>query len=136
TSFLIFPLCLIPVVMVSRKVRKAGAQEEEEAGQLMVVMQEAFAGIRVVKTHAREDFESDRFNRANTEIMRHVMRRRKALELSQPAVETAASIGVAAALLWAWKFKLSFNSFAALNAGMVMLYPAFKSMSRIYLMMQ
>jgi subfamily B ATP-binding cassette protein MsbA len=31
---------------------------------------------------------------------------------------------------------MSFNSFVALNAGMAMLYPAFKSMSRIYLMMQ
>jgi subfamily B ATP-binding cassette protein MsbA len=90
TSFLIFPLCLIPVVLVSRKVRKAGAKEEEEAGQLMVIMHEAFAGVRVVKTHAREDFETERFNRANTEIMRQIMRWRKALELSQPAVETVA----------------------------------------------
>jgi subfamily B ATP-binding cassette protein MsbA len=136
TSFLIFPLCLIPVVMVSRKVRKAGAREEEEAGQLMVIMHEAFAGVRVVKTHAREDFETERFNRANTEIMRHIMRWRKALELSQPAVETVASLGIAAGLLWAWYYRLSFNSFVALNGGMAMLYPAFKSMSRIYLMMQ
>jgi subfamily B ATP-binding cassette protein MsbA len=68
--------------------------------------------------------------------MRHIMRWRKALELAQPAVETVASLGIAAALLWVWHFKLSFNSFAALNAGMVMLYPAFKSLSRIYLMMQ
>src|SRR5439155_19823972 len=87
-------------------------------------------------THAREDYEADRFNRANSEIMRHIMRWRKALEMSQPAVETVASLGVAAALLWAWHFRLSFNSFAALNAGMVMLYPAFKSLSRIHLMMQ
>ncbi len=135
-SFVIFPLCLLPVVLVSRKVRKSGAQEEEEAGQMMVIMHEAFAGIRVVKTHAREDYEAERFNRANTEIMRHIMRWRKALEMAQPAVETVASLGVAAALLWVWKFQLSFNSFAALNAGMVMLYPAFKALSRIYLMMQ
>jgi subfamily B ATP-binding cassette protein MsbA len=135
-SFLIFPLCLVPVVLVAKKVRKAGAREEEEAGQLMVIMQEAFSGIRVVKTHAREEFEAERFNRANAEIMRHIMRWRKALELAQPAVESVASLGIAAALLWAWKRGLRFNDFAALNAGMVMLYPAFKSMSRIYLMMQ
>jgi subfamily B ATP-binding cassette protein MsbA len=102
----------------------------------MVIMQEAFSGIRVVKTHAREEFEADRFNRANAEIMRHIMRWRKAMELAQPAVEAVASLGIAAALLWAWKRGLKFNDFAALNAGMVMLYPAFKAMSRIYLMMQ
>ena len=52
--------------MVSKKVRKAGAREEEEAAGLMVVMQEAFAGIRVVKTHAREDFEAAAFQRGES----------------------------------------------------------------------
>ena len=135
-SFLIFPLCLVPVALVSRKVRKAGAREEEEAGQLMVVMHEAFAGIRVVKTHAREDFESERFNVANQAIMRFIMRWRKAMELTSPLVETIASLGIALALAWAWHRQLGFDKFIALNGGMVMLYPAFKSLSRIYLTMQ
>jgi len=135
-SFIIFPLCLVPVAIVARKVRKAGAREEEEAGQLMVVMQEAFAGIRVVKTHAREDYESARFNAANLLIMKFIMRWRKALEITGPLVETIASIGVAAALAWAWHYRLGFDKFIALNGGMIMLYPAFKSLSRIYLTMQ
>ncbi len=135
-SFVIFPLCLLPVALVSRKVRKAGAREEEEAGQLMVVMHEAFAGIRVVKTHAREDYESHRFNKANALIMQSIMRWRKALELSGPLVETIASLGIALALAWAWHYRLGFDKFIALNGGMVMLYPAFKSLSRIHLTMQ
>ena len=136
TSFIIFPLCLLPVVFVSRKVRKAGAREEEEASMLMVVMQEAFAGIRVVKTHAREDFESQRFNQANWEIMRHMIRWRKAIELNGPAVETIASLGVGAALIWAWHFHLPSKTFYALTAGLSVLYPAFKAISRIQLTMQ
>lgn len=135
-SFLIFPLCLVPVAVVSRKVRKAGAREEEEAGQLMVVMHEAFAGVRVVKTHAREEYEAQRFNAANQQIMRFIMRWRKALEMSGPLVETIASFGVAAALVWAWKRNLGFDKFIALNGGMVLLYPPFKALSRIHLTMQ
>lgn len=135
-SFVIFPFCLLPVVLVSRKVRKAGAREEEEAGQLMVIMHEAFAGVRVVKTHAREDYESARFNAANAQIMQFIMRWRKAMELAGPLVETIASLGIAAALLWAWHYNLGFDKFIALTGGMVLLYPAFKSLSRIYLTMQ
>lgn len=135
-SFIIFPLCLVPVAIVSRKVRKAGAREEEEAAQLMVVMSEAFAGIRVVKTHAREDYESRRFNAANTQIMRFIMRWRKAMEMSGPLVETVASFGVALALVWAWYYNLGFTKFIALNGGMVLLYPPFKALSRIHLTMQ
>lgn len=135
-SFLIFPLCLLPVAIVSRKVRKAGAREEEEAGQLMVVMHEAFGGVRVVKTHAREAYEAERFNAANQQIMRFIMRWRKALEMSGPLVETIASFGVAAALVWAWQRQLGFDKFIALNGGMVLLYPPFKALSRIHLTMQ
>jgi subfamily B ATP-binding cassette protein MsbA len=135
-SFIIFPLCLLPVAIVSKKVRKAGAREEEEASGLMVVMQEAFSGIRVVKTHAREDFESARFNVANRLIMQHIMRWRKALELSGPLVETIASLGIALALVWAWHRQLGFDRFFALSGGMMMLYPAFKALSRIHLTMQ
>jgi len=135
-SFVIFPLCLLPVMIVAKKVRKAGAREEEEAGQLMVVMSEAFAGIRVVKTHAREDFEAERFNAANTQIMKFIMRWRKAMELAGPMVETVASFGVAMALVWVWKFNMGFDKFIALNGGMVLLYPPFKALSRIHLTMQ
>lgn len=135
-SFVIFPLCLLPVIVVSKKVRKAGAREEEEAAGLMVVMQEAFAGIRVVKTHAREDFEAARFNAANHLIMKQIMRWRKAMELTAPMVETIGSLGVALALFWAWYYELGFAKFIALNGGMVMLYPAFKALSRIHLTMQ
>ncbi len=135
-SFVIFPLCIVPVVIVSKKVRKAGTREEEEAGMLMVIMHEAFAGVRVVKTHAREDYESARFNVANRQIMQFIMRWRKAMEMSGPLVETIASLGVAAALLWAWYYKLGFENFIALTGGLMLLYPAFKALSRIYLTMQ
>ncbi len=135
-SFVIFPLCILPVVLVSKRVRKAGSREEEEAGMLMVIMHEAFAGVRVVKTHAREEYESQRFNVANKQIMQFVMRWRKAMEMSGPLVETIASLGVAAALMWAWYYKLGFDNFIALTGGLMLLYPSFKAMSRIYLTMQ
>lgn len=132
----LFPLCLLPVVLISKKVRKSGAREEEEAGQLMVLMHEAFAGVRVVKTHAREDYEVERFKRANQSMLRFVMRWRKALELTGPLVETVASLGISAALVYAWYFKMQVGDFTALLGGLVLLYPAFKALSRVQLMMQ
>jgi subfamily B ATP-binding cassette protein MsbA len=92
-SFVIFPLCLLPVMLVSRKVRKAGAREEEEAGQLMVVMTEAFRGhSRSEDACARRILNRGRFNDANAKIMQFIMRWRKALEMAGPMVETVASL--------------------------------------------
>lgn len=135
-ALLLFPLCLLPVLIVSKKVRKSAAKEEDEAGQMMVLMHEAFGGIRVVKTHAREDYEAGRFNEANQAMLRFVMKWRKAMELTGPAVETVASLGISAALFYAWWAKLPNGTLLALVGALVLIYPAFKSLSRIHLMMQ
>jgi len=135
-ALILFPACIIPVVIVGKKVRKAGAREEDEAGQIMVVMQEAFSGIRVVKANGQEAFERTRFEEANRKMLRFIMRWRKAMELVGPLVETFASFGVGLALLYVWYFKLSAGTFLALQGGLVLLYPPFKSLSRIHIMMQ
>jgi ATP-binding cassette, subfamily B, bacterial MsbA len=135
-ALVLFPLCLVPVLIVSKKVRKSAAREEEEAGQMMVLMHEAFGGIRVVKTHAREDYEAERFNAANQAMLRFVMKWRKAMELTGPAVETVASLGISAALFYAWYAKLSNGTMLALVGALILIYPAFKSLSRMQLMLQ
>jgi len=132
----VFPLCLLPILAVGKKVRKAGSREEKEAGMLMVVMQEAFAGIRVVKSHAREEFERIRFNDANDKMLRFIMRWRKALEIVGPMVETVASFGIAAAFLYAWKYRIPPEEFMTLILALIALYPHAKSMSRIPVLMQ
>ena len=135
-ALVLFPLCILPVILVGRKVRKSAAKEEQEAGMLMVVMQEAFAGIRVVKSHAREDHEVEKFIDSNDKMMRSIMRWRKALEMVGPLVETVASFGVAMALVYVAIADLGAGDFLALQGGLVLLYPPSKSLSRVHIMMQ
>ena len=135
-ALLLFPLCLLPVLIVSKRVRKSAAREEEEAGQMMVLMHEAFGGIRVVKTHAREDYEASRFNEANQAMLRFVMKWRKAMEMTGPAVETVASFGISGALVYAWAARLPNGTMLALVGALVLIYPSFKTLSRVQLMMQ
>ena len=135
-AFLVFPLCLLPVLIIGKRVRGAGAREEDEAGLLMVVMQEAFAGIRVVKTHAREEYEADRFNDANQQMLKFAMRWRKAQEMVTPAVETVASLGIVAALIYAKVYHLTYAQFFALQTGFVLLYDPAKTLGRVNILLQ
>ncbi len=135
-ALVLFPACIVPVIIIGKKVRSSGGKEEEEAGMLMVVMQEAFAGIRVVKSHAREDYENERFIRANNAMLAFMMRWRKAMEIVGPIVETVASVGVAMALLYAWMNDLGTGTFLGLSAGLSLLYPPFKTLSRLHVLMQ
>ena len=135
-AMLLFPLCIIPVILVSRKVREAGAEEEQEAGAMGVIMQEAFSGIRVVKAYGREEYEVDRFNVSNQKMLRSMMRWNRALEGVGPLTEVVASLGVAAALVYVFVLDLGAAKFIALNGGLVMLYPPAKALSRIPLILQ
>ncbi len=135
-ALVVFPLCLLPVILVSKKVRKAGGREEEEAGMLMVTMQESFAGIRVVKAHAREDFERQKFNKASNKMLEFIMRWRKAMELVGPLVETVASMGMAAGLVYAWASQMSAQDFILLNMALMSMYPHAKALSRIQIQLQ
>jgi subfamily B ATP-binding cassette protein MsbA len=135
-ALLIFPLCILPVMHISRKVRKAGGKEEEEAGQMMVYMQEAFSGIRVVKAHAREDYELTRFNRASQKMLEFIMRWSKAIEISGPMVEGVASIGIAAGLVYARVTHIAFEDFLLLNMALMSMYPPAKALGRIQIQFQ
>lgn len=135
-ALLLFPLCIIPVIVVGRKVRRAGAQEEEEAGMMGVIMQEAFSGIRVVKAYGREDYECKRFNSSNHRMLSSIMRWNRALEGVSSLTEVVASAGVAAALVYVYFTTGGAAKFIALNGGLVMLYPPAKALSRIPLILQ
>lgn len=135
-SLLVFPLCIGPIVMVGKKVRKSGAQEELEAGSMMVQMTESFTGIRVVKSLARESYECERFSESNRKMNKVIMRYGKALEIVGTLVETVASFGVAIGLFYAYKKGITSNDFMVLVAGLTQIYPHAKALSRIQLLMQ
>ena len=135
-ALVLFPLCIIPVIIVGRKVRKVGAMEEQEAGNINVTMHEAFAGIRLVKSNSREDYEMARFNEANTKMLRFTQKWTNAMDAVSQLVEVIASLGIAAALLYVWVFQRSAAEFIGLNTALAMLYPPAKALSRVPLLMQ
>ncbi|WP_206026414.1 ABC transporter ATP-binding protein [Roseimicrobium sp. ORNL1] len=136
SSLIVFPLCIGPVMAVGRKVRKAGAKEEEEAGRIMVTMHETFAGIRLVKSHAREKYEMGRFDHAAKKMQELIMRWSKALEIIGPIVEAVAALGIAAGLVYAWQRGIEAQTFLIICMALTQIYPHAKALSRIQLLMQ
>ena len=53
-TLVLFPSCLVPLRYYGRRARRAVESEQEDLGQMVVTMQETFAGIRVIKSFARE----------------------------------------------------------------------------------
>lgn len=135
-ALVVFPICILPVAMVSRKVRKAGGREEQESEGLMVTLHESFSGIRLVKAHGREEYQRERFNEGNKQITKFIIRWRKAMEISSPAVEIVASLGICVGLVYAWLTDVPLKDFMAVNLGLISLYPHAKALSRIQVQVQ
>ncbi|MFN0075786.1 MAG: ABC transporter ATP-binding protein [Prosthecobacter sp.] len=135
-SLVVFPLCLVPIIRIGKRVRKTGAREEYDSRELMVAMQESFAGIRLVKAYAREDHAERRFARTNASMTENQVRWTKAMELVGPIVETVASFGIAAGLVYAWERGLEAENFFLLVMALTQIYPPVKELSRVQMMLQ
>src|ERR1700674_3365682 len=66
-TLFLFPVCMVPIVYYGKKVRRQGKLEEERVGSMMSILQESFAGIRVIKTFAREKEEAENFEQSRDE---------------------------------------------------------------------
>ena len=136
TTLVLFPICILPVAFFGKKVRQAGRAEENEAGQMAVILQETFAGVRVIKSFAREDYQAAQFDQSSDIQCRNSMRVRKSMEIVQPLIESVAAVGVVFAILYVYYFDISIVKFFALCTGIFLLYNPVKSLSRIPMLMQ
>jgi subfamily B ATP-binding cassette protein MsbA len=135
-TLILFPTCLLPLRIYGQRARKAVQNEQEGMAEMVVTMQETFAGIRVIKSFAREAHQEKEFKRSNQTQFSQMMRIIRSLEATGPLVETIAAIGVGMALLYVYSANLSVGRFFGLISGIFILYDPIKTLSRIHLVMQ
>ncbi len=136
TTLVLFPICILPIVIFGRRVRQAGKAEEREMAQMSVILQETFAGVRVIKSFGREDYQTTQFARSSDVQCRNSMRVRRSSDIVQPLIESVSALGVVLAMLYVYVYGISFAKFAALCAGIFLLYNPVKNLSRIPMLMQ
>ncbi|HEY2143018.1 MAG TPA: ABC transporter ATP-binding protein [Candidatus Udaeobacter sp.] len=135
-TLILFPACLLPIRIYGRRARKAVQSQYEGMGEMLVTMQETFAGIRVIKSFARETHQEKSFKRSNQLQFSQMMRLIRSMEAVGPLVETIAAIGVGMALLYVYAANLSAGRFFGLITGIFLLYDPIKTLSKIHIVMQ
>src|SRR5213594_1741093 len=135
-TLILFPTRLLPLRVYGRRAKKAVQSEQEGMAQMVVTMQETFAGIRVIKSFAREAYQEKEFKRSNQMQFSQMMRMIRSMEAVGPLVEIIAAIGVGMALLYVYAANLSVGRFFGLISGIFILYDPIKTLSRIHIVMQ
>jgi subfamily B ATP-binding cassette protein MsbA len=135
-TLILFPTCLLPLRIYGRRARKALRGQFEGMGEMVVTKQETFAGIRVIKSFAREAHQEKEFKRSNQLQFSQMMRIIRSMEATGPLVETIAAVGVGLALLYVYAANLSAGRFFGLITGIFILYDPIKTLSKIQIVMQ
>jgi len=132
----LFPLCIFPVMIIGRRIRHGARREEDEKGEMMVLLHEILAGIRVVKAFSRTRSELARFEAAGEVQFRDSIRIRRDMESLAPIVEGIAAVGVGLALYYVYHTQLPGSTFISLCLGIFLLYQPIKVLSRSHLLLQ
>ncbi len=135
-ALILFPTCIVPIQIFGKRARRAMQEQQEDLGKMSVTMQETFAGIRVVKSFAREEQQQKTFARSTMLQFRNMMRMIKATEVTGPLIEILGAIGVGWALLYVYATNLNAGRFFALLTGIFILYDPAKNLSKLRIMMQ
>ncbi len=135
-SLVIFPVCVAPVIIFGRKVRKYSRQSQEYLAGLSSVLQENVSGARVVKAFGMEAYEEEKFERENRSVFGRLIKTVLARNINQPLMEFVAGLGIVAMMMYVRVRHLEVGDFFAFAAALGMLYQPAKMLSKVHMEIQ
>jgi subfamily B ATP-binding cassette protein MsbA len=135
-GLVLFPVCIIPVALYGRRVRKSSREGQEKLADLLSILQESIMGVRIVKAFGMADYEKERFNNQNRAVFRRLMNVVRAKAAVEPIIVTISAVGLSLVLMYVRWTKMPADIFFTYAAALVMLYEPVKKLSRIHLNIQ
>lgn len=93
-SFFVFPLAVIPIVRIGKRMRKVSTTTQQETGFFLSLLKEIFQGARLVKAYAMENYEITRARRTIEELFRLSIKSNRIKSISSPVMETLGGIAI------------------------------------------
>jgi subfamily B ATP-binding cassette protein MsbA len=135
-SLVLFPLCVLPIAIFGKKMRKNSRLAQEKVADLMSILQETIISSRIVKAYGMEPTEDERFRKQNGVFFGKIMRMAKARASVEPIIVFISAVGISFVLLYARWTGMTFSQIIAFTAALVMMYDPVKKLSGIHLQIQ
>jgi len=135
-AFFVFPASVLPIIRLSRNIKKFTKRGQESTGRLTVLLQESIQGNRIVKAFGMESYEDGRFMAENGRLFKQSLRASRIKAMVAPSMELLASFGIAG-VVWYGGWSVirggrTQGEFFAFMAAMFLMYAPFKGLSRTY----
>ena len=134
-SLVIMPVCIIPLSIFSKKVRRSSKELQQQSAGLMQVMTETFTGHRVVKAYNLEAVVTAEFRATADRSTSNFMRIVRANEITSPIIDVLGATGMAIALIYMNSTpgaRPSTGDFTQLIMSIFLMYPPMKNLSRLH----
>ncbi|MCC7518407.1 MAG: ATP-binding cassette domain-containing protein [Verrucomicrobiae bacterium] len=130
------PLCILPIAIYGRKVRRSSRLHQESQGEIVSRLHENITGARVVKAFHMEPYEAKKFGETSYRQFALQMRIVRSVNILSPLIEIVASLGAMAALLYAFQRGMRSGDFWELLLGIFFLYDPIKNLSKLHTTIQ
>ena len=139
-SIVVFPVCIVPIVIFGRKVRKSARAVQQHNAELTNLMHESFTGNRVIKAYNLEETVSDQFRATTQKYVSQMMRVIRANEIPSQLMELFGALGVALVFFYIQQNlqhlpkdqQPKASDFLAFILSIVMIYPPVKALTRLH----
>jgi len=135
-SFVIFPLIILPVIKLGKRIKKFSVQTQKSMADLNSQLAETIQGAYIVKVFCREDYEYKRFARINQQYYKFILKSIKRIIILPPFTEFVGVLGAVAILIFAGKDviegRLSFGVFGLFMGSLMSMIRPFKKLSGVY----
>jgi len=135
-SVIVFPVCVVPIVIYGRKVRKSARAVQQHNAELTNLMHETFTGTRVIKAYNLEETVSEQFRATTRKYISQLMRVIRANEIPSQLIEFFGAAGIAMVFLCILKMpadqRPNVDDFTMFVLSIVLLYPPLKNCTRLH----
>ena len=136
-SLIVLPVCLVPIIIYGRKVRKSARAMQAHAADLANLMHECFTGNRIIKAYNLEATVLAQFRETTRKYIGHMLRVIRANEIPSQTTEVLGGLGVALVFVYLVlsadpsKPPAMPSNFIAFIVSFGMMYPSIKNLTRL-----
>lgn len=138
--FCAFPLIVIPVALLGKRLRKLAKSSQESMADINTILLETITGVRVVKAFCTEEFERRRFLGKNQEFYKLKIKALRRVLLQGPLTEIFGVICGIAIIFWmghqVMEAKLSFGIFILFFASIMSMISPLKKLGNVNVLVQ
>jgi len=130
------PLLLVPILIISRRIRKTYRNSFKKIADVTSRMHEVFTGIMVVKAYNMEEAEQQKFRGENRKYQRTLIRAMRLQLLMEPLMETISVSGALVFLVYAYSKGITVTQLSAMMAPVVLAYQPIKKLAKLVTALQ